>query len=101
MGFTMRKQRGGYVRNFKKTLDAIDDALTEHVKSQRGQSSIVTGWVLVASVSDSDNPEHDGYILQSSAALSHHTQVGLLNVALDDKRNISLLSTINSVMGDE
>lgn len=89
------------MRNFKKTLDAIDDALTDHVKAQRGGSSIVTGWVLVASVSDSENPEHDGYILQSSAALSHHTQVGLLSVALDDKRNIGLLSTIKSVMGDD
>lgn len=87
--------------NYKKTLDAIDDAISGHVKSQRSKSSIVTGWILVASVSDSENPEHDGYIMQSSAALSHHTQVGLLSVALDDKRNLGLISTINSLMGDD
>ena len=87
--------------NYKKGLDAIDDAITSHVKQQRSKSSIVTGWVLVASISDSENVEHDGYIMQSSASLGHHNQVGLLSVALDDKRNLGLISTINSMLGDD
>jgi hypothetical protein len=39
--------------------------------------------------------------MQSSQSLPHHTQVGLLNMALDDKRNIGILSTLRSMMGDE
>ena len=87
--------------NYKQTLDAVDDAISKHVKSQRSKSSIVTGWVMVASVSDSENPEHDGYISQSSPALSHHNQVGLLSVALDDKRNLGLIATIRAVTDDD
>jgi hypothetical protein len=86
--------------NFKKTLGGIDDAINTHVKTNRSKSSIVTGWIIIASVSDAENPERDGYIMQSSQSLPHHTQVGLLNMALDDKRNIGILSTIRSFMGD-
>lgn len=87
--------------DYKQTLDAIDDALSAHVKSQRSKSSIVTGWMLVASVSDSEHPEHDGYILQSSPALSHHNQIGLLTMALDDKRNLSLLATMRALSDED
>ena len=87
--------------DYKKGLDAIDDAITAHVKAQRSKSSIVTGWVVVASISDSEHIEHDGYIMQSSPSLGHHNQVGLLSVALDDKRNLSLISTINAIFGDD
>jgi hypothetical protein len=86
--------------NFKKTLNGIDDAINTHVKTNRTKSSIVTGWIVIASVSDVENSERDGYIMQSSQSLPHHTQVGLLNMALDDKRNIGILSTIRSFMGD-
>jgi hypothetical protein len=86
--------------NFKKTLNGIDDAINVHVKSNRSKSSIVTGWIMIASVSDVENADRDGYIMQSSSSLPHHTQVGLLNMALDDKRNIGILSTIRSFMGD-
>lgn len=86
--------------NFKNTLNGIDDAIGIHVKTNRTRSSIVTGWIVIASVSDAENAERDGYIMQSSSSLPHHTQVGLLNMALDDKRNLSILSTIRSFMGD-
>tara|TARA_R110000868_G_scaffold107893_3_gene294923 strand:+ start:1152 stop:1418 length:267 start_codon:yes stop_codon:yes gene_type:complete len=88
------------VENYKETLNAIDDAINTHVKTNRSKSSIVTGWIVIASVSDVENAERDGYIMQASQSLPHHTQVGLLNMALDDKRNISLLSTFRSIMGD-
>jgi hypothetical protein len=87
--------------DFKKTLDGIDNAINNHVKTNRTNGSIVTGWIVIASVSDVENADRDGYILQSSQSLPHHTQVGLLNMALDDKRNIGILATIKAMMGDE
>jgi len=86
---------------FKETLNGIDDAINLHVKTNKTKSSIVTGWIVIASVSNVENPELDGYIVQSSQSLPHHTQIGLLNMALDDKRNIGIISTIRGMMGDE
>jgi len=91
----------GVMDNFKKTLNGIDDAINNHVKTNRTKSSIVTGWIIIASISDVENAERDGYILQASPSLPHHTQVGLLNLALDDKRNIGMLSTLRSMMEGE
>lgn len=88
-------------KEFKQTLDAIDDAINGHVKTNRSKGSVVTGWIVIASISDVESVDRDGYILQASPSLPHHTQVGLLNMALDDKRNISLLSTIKALMGDD
>lgn len=85
--------------NFKKTLNGIEDSINDHVKSNRSKSSIVTGWMVIASVSDVENPDRDGYILQSSTSLPHHTQVGLLSMALDDKKNLSILATMRAIMG--
>ena len=86
--------------NFKSTLNGIDDAISAHVKTNRTRSSIVTGWIVIASVSDVENSDRDGYVMQSSSSLPHHTQVGLLNMALDDKRNIGIISTLKSFMGE-
>jgi len=85
---------------FKKTLNAIDNAINTHVKTNRTKGSIVTGWIVIASVSDVENADRDGYIMQSSQSLPHHTQVGLLSMALDDKRNIGIVSTLRGMMGD-
>lgn len=87
--------------NYKKGVSEIEDAINKHVKEQKGKGSIVTGWIVVASVSDSRLAMSDGYVLQSSEALSHHGQVGLLQTAVDDKRNLGLLATIKAVMGDD
>jgi hypothetical protein len=84
--------------NFRKTLNQIDDAVTNHVKTNRTKSSIVTGWIVIASISDIENSERDGYIMQASPSLPHHTQVGLLNMALDDKKNLGVIATIRSMM---
>lgn len=86
---------------FKKTLNGIDSAINTHVKTNRTKGSIVTGWIVIASVSDVENADKDGYIMQSSQSLPHHTQVGLLSMALDDKRNLGLVSTIRALMGDD
>ena len=86
--------------NFRKTLNGIDDAINNHVKINRTKSSIVTGWIVIASVSDVENADRDGYIMQSSQSLPHHTQLGLLNLALEDKKNMSMLATIKGLMGE-
>lgn len=86
--------------DFKKTVDGIDTAISNHIKSNRSKSSVITGWIVIASVSDAETADRDGYILQASPSLPHHTQVGLLNMALDDKRNLSILATIKAMMDD-
>ena len=86
---------------FKKTLNGIDNAINTHVKTNRTKGSIVTGWIVIASVSDVENADKDGYIMQSSQSLPHHTQVGLLSMALDDKRNLGIVSTLRAMMGDD
>lgn len=85
--------------NYKKTLEALDSSINNHVKSNRSRGSVVTGWIVIASVSDVETFDRDGYIMQSSQSLPHHTQLGLLQMALEDKKNISILSTIQALMG--
>ena len=87
-------------RDFKRTLRAIDQSVSDHIKSNRSRTSIVTGWIVIASVSDIENEDRDGYILQASERLPHHTQLGLLNMALEDKKNMSMLATLRGMMGD-
>lgn len=36
--------------------------------------------------------------MQSSESLPHHTQLGLLSMALEDKRNLGMISTIKALM---
>ena len=86
--------------DFRKTVNAIDDAISKHIKNNRTRTSIVTGWIVIASVSDIENEDRDGYIMQASERLPHHTQLGLLNMALEDKKNMSMIATIKGLMGD-
>jgi len=86
--------------DFRKTLNGIDDAINKHIKSNRTRTSIVTSWIVIASVSDIENEDRDGYIMQASERLPHHTQLGLLNMALEDKKNMSMIATIKGLMGD-
>lgn len=87
-------------RDFRKTLNGIDEAISTHIKNNRTRTSIVTGWIVIASVSDIENEDRDGYIMQASERLPHHTQLGLLNMALEDKKNMSMIATIKGLMGD-
>lgn len=86
---------------FKKTLNGIDQAINTHVKNNRTKGSIVTGWIVIASVSDVESADRDGYIMQSSQSLPHHTQLGLLSMALDDKRNLGIISTLRAMMDND
>jgi len=86
---------------FRETINIIDDAISNHVKTHKEGGNIVTGWVFVAAVSESEHPERDGYVVQSSIGMPHHSEVGLLQVAVDDKKNFGILATLNSIFGDD
>lgn len=77
----------------------IDEAISSYIKEQGQDGSFVTGWIMVASVSspDHDSSRTDGYVTVSSDGLPHHTQIGLLNVSLDDKRALSMFSAMGAI----
>ena len=80
------------------TYNTLDDAITAHVRgSDGGEGLFVTGWNLVASVSSSeiDRQAHDGYMMLNSEGLAHHTIVGLLTVALQDRNNMSMMNMLS------
>lgn len=85
---------------FRETVNKIEDAIVEHVKTHKQKNSIVTGWIVIASVSEPDNMDRDGYIVQTSPSMPHHVQVGLMSMALDDKRNLGIIATLQSMFGD-
>lgn len=76
----------------------IDNAVSEYVKANADDNSFITGWVAVVSVSSlqHDTENTDGYITVASDGLSHHVQIGLLDVAIADKKNNMLISTLHS-----
>lgn len=85
----------------EQSVRGIDDALDEYVKDGM-DGAFVTGWIAVASVS---SPEHDsglrdGYITITSEGLPHHAQLGLLQVAQQDKQSISLVASLGSLMSE-
>lgn len=81
------------------TYKSLDEAVSAHLKEATKNEVFPTGWVLVASISsvmhDIDNT--DGYMTFTSEGLPHHSHIGLLQVALDDRKNISLISLIHNV----
>jgi hypothetical protein len=77
----------------------IEDSLDEYVKSLL-DGGFCTGWMLVASMS---SPQHDsfstdGYFTLTSEGLSHHGQLGLLQVAQQDKQSESMIASLRSIM---
>jgi hypothetical protein len=89
------------VSKVNETFRAVDNAIDDHVKATNEDGVFVTGWMLVASLS---SPSHDigasdGYITYTSDGLPHHAQIGLLNIALDDRRNVSMLTTLSMALG--
>jgi hypothetical protein len=78
------------------TFRALENAIDAHIKNTNEEGIFPTGWLIVSSVS---SPEHDigatdGYITYTSDGLPHHAQIGLLTLALDDKKNMGILSTL-------
>lgn len=83
-----------------KEYRAIDDAVNEYVKATTVDGAFVTGFFIVASVS---SPQHDvgnsdGYVTIPSDGLPYHSQIGLLQVALLDKNNMSFMGSLNSTL---
>jgi len=72
---------------------SLDDAIGDVVQ-QGDPGAIVTGWVMSVSVKHQNMPQGDGYIYFHSEALPHHSQIGLLQTALDDKSNTILVNTL-------
>lgn len=87
--------------DFKRTINQIDSAITEHIQINQDKSCLVTGWLTVIAVSHPDMPEIDNYVVQASPGMGHHAQVGLLNMALDDKRNLGIIATMHALLGDD
>ena len=82
-------------------VKGIDNALDEYIKNNGGEDSFVTGWIMVASIS---SPTHDsgltdGYVTVTSDGLPHHVQLGLLQVAQQDKQSIALVASMASLLG--
>lgn len=83
------------------TFKVLDKAIDDHIKQTNEDGVFVTGWALVASLS---SPSHDatatdGYVTYTSEGLPHHAQIGLFQMAVDDRRNVGLLGTIAMAMG--
>jgi len=84
-------------------VKGIDNALDEYIKTSGGEDSFVTGWILVASIS---SPSHDsglsdGYVTVTSDGLPHHVQLGLLQVAQQDKQSIAMVASMASLLGGD
>lgn len=86
-------------------VNNIEKALDGYIKESGGEGSFVTGWMLIASMS---SPQHDiglsdGYVTITSDGLPHHVQLGLLNVAMQDKQSIAMVASMASLLssGDE
>ena len=74
----------------------IDKALSDYVRKETKGKSFPTGWVVVASLAPpaGNTGQGDSYLTLSSDGLPMHTQMGLLELAQIDGRNMSMLSSI-------
>ena len=68
----------------------MDDAVTQYIKSQYGDSLMTTGWVLVVSTAEGAlKGAPNGFVMIHNEGLPQHTQLGLLQ------------SGVNSVTQDQ
>ncbi len=84
----------------------IEQAIDDYVKAGGDGREFVTGWILVGAVASSslDNIGHNGYITITSEGLPHHAQLGLLQVAQQDKQagaNLSAFYALSDSLSDE
>ena len=82
-------------------VKGIEEAVDGYIKDGM-EDAFVTGWILVASVSSPshDIGESDGYVTVTSEGLPHHAQVGLLQVAQNDKQSMSVLASLGGMLAD-
>jgi hypothetical protein len=68
----------------------MDHAVTSFIKGMQGTSTIVTGWVVVASTAEGAiKGEPLGFTMLGSAGLAEHVKLGLL------------VSAVNVIEGDQ
>lgn len=84
-------------------VKGIDTAIDTYIKENGGEDSFITGWIMVASMS---SPSHDsgltdGYITITSDGLPHHVQLGLLQVAQQDKQSMAMVASMASMLGSD
>jgi hypothetical protein len=78
----------------------IDDVISDYLKSEFGDKTIVTGWVLTASVSDANKGgDPNGFVYSASAGMGSHVQLGLLSSVVNDLNNIALLTFLGDSSG--
>lgn len=75
--------------------DRFEEAVTQLIRATGDGQEIVTGWVLCASVKHPSMPNSDGYTVENSAGLPYHTQIGLLQASIDEKRGTVMGQIIN------
>lgn len=82
------------------TRDKVDEAIVAHMKQIGGGDTIVTGWVVVAALTSPshDNTGTDGYMSFTSDAMQHHGHIGLLTIALEERRNIGFISQLQDAI---
>ena len=81
-------------------LQKLDDAVARWVKERGDGGDFVTGWVLVTSVKHPSLPNSDGYTVDHSLGLPYHSQLGLLEAGLVEKRNQVLINAYLEMRGD-
>lgn len=90
----------------KPDIKNIETAIDKYIKAGGDGREFVTGWILVGAVASSslDNIGHNGYITITSEGLPHHAQLGLLQVAQQDKQagaNLSAFYALSDSLSDE
>ena len=78
----------------------IEKSINDYVRMESNGKSFPTGWVLVASLAppNGNTGSVDSYLTLSSEGLPVHTQLGLLELAQTDVKNMSLLGLIDVIM---
>jgi hypothetical protein len=98
MSNTEKRERAPEMNGRKRSLNkkSIEKALHDYVTKETGGKSFPTGWVLVASLAppSGDTGRGDSYLTLSSDGLPVHTMMGLMELAQNDARNVSMLSVI-------
>lgn len=82
--------------------EAINEAIMNYVRNNGSDGVFVTGWVASVSMSSpfTDTGENDSYLTIASDGLPYHTQIGLLEVASNDAKNMGFLASIGSTLGN-
>ena len=71
----------------------LEKAINDYIRQLTEGETFPTGWMLVASLAppNGDNTIVDSYVNVTSDGLPAHTQMGLIEMARNDMRNVSLM----------